>query len=222
MVHASMSAKTVTFLIAAACMLNSCDNQTPQSKHTPSEPSEPATMNSPFYAAYSKLASKPSDEDLIQLRAAASLARLQGKMVPQDAELVGPLVELSADDRASVRATAMSFLGRLIQSKEVTNSDMQDAVLNQAIIPRMHDPDPSVRLEAVRAATVVQSAAATSALVTCLDDESSLVRFEALHALSARNALAGDAKLASTLERLLNDPDEQVRNLAKTIATPVH
>ncbi|WP_202840539.1 HEAT repeat domain-containing protein [Luteimonas saliphila] len=189
----------------------------PQSTPDPEPPqaAEPMhTQATPLRAAYETLAALPPDPELAELRASASLARLQGEVRPDDLALAGPLAELSRHERPGIRAAAVALLGQLTLAAEGRATLPPE--ISVALAEAMSDEEESVRLEATRSAAPLRDDAIRAALLARLADPAPQVRFQALHALHAGGDLAGDGAQRAHALPLREDPDRLVRELART------
>ena len=80
----------------------------------------------------------------------------------------------------------------------------------EALLPKLNDPDPFVRVEAVQALGEIQKEKSLYSLCDCLSDENLYVRAYAAEALGK----VGQVDIAQTLSRLLpalDDPSPYVR-----------
>lgn len=199
----------------------------PTSSATP--PDAAASSESTVRRLHDALIATPPDAELQRLRAAASLAALQGEADVDDYGLVPSLRTLLDHQRASVRAAAVDLLGALIatagrdggQTLSATDKAGVQAQLDSAttaVVDRLDDPDDAVRLAAVKALRHAESPRLVDALLERLDDASPLVRFQALSALQDHRARDASGRIAAAARGMLQDPDDQVRQLAEIVA----
>src|SRR5512144_1201924 len=101
----------------------------------------------------------------------------------QGNQVVGALAKTVHDKDASVRAAALRSLGVLLAA---ISPDDWDADVVTAVVSAAADPDPGVRIAAVRALRGATLDAAIDALVSALADTEGAIRSEAASALRGR------------------------------------